>query len=72
MHEIPRDRIDEYIRVLSEQVQAISRRQFGVDRDKGRDLLSKTSRRQVADLPPTILAGADSKLTGNAFDPPKW
>jgi hypothetical protein len=41
VHEIPRDRIDEYIRILSEQVQAISRRQFGVDRDKGRDLLSK-------------------------------
>jgi hypothetical protein len=41
VREIPKDRIDEYIRVLSEQVQAISRKQFGVDREKGRDLLSR-------------------------------
>jgi hypothetical protein len=41
VRQISRDRIDEYIRVLSDQVQAISRKQFSVDRNKGIDLLSR-------------------------------
>jgi hypothetical protein len=39
--QISQDRIGEYIKLLSEQVQELSRKQFRVDRVKGGDLLSK-------------------------------
>jgi hypothetical protein len=41
VRQISQDRINEYIRVLSDQVQALSRKQFHVDPNKGRDLLGR-------------------------------
>jgi hypothetical protein len=41
VRQISRDRVDCYVRVLSEEVQAISGKQFLVDSSVGRDLLSK-------------------------------
>jgi hypothetical protein len=41
VRQIPRDRIDYYVTALSEEVQAMSRKQLGVEQGQGKDLLTR-------------------------------